>query len=123
MNRRCILILLAVTAVSAQQPNAAAQREAMKKLEFLVGKWSGPASVVRGPGESLKITQSEDVQMKLDGLVLLVEGTGRDLDEKIVFRALATISYDDTTSSYRFRAYNEGRFLDSELKVSDKGFE
>ena len=99
------------------------QREAMKRLEFLVGKWSGPASVVRGPGEALKLTQSEDIQMKMEGLVLLVEGMGRDSEGKIVFRALATISYDDASSSYRFRAFNEGRFLDTELKVTSNGFE
>ena len=36
----------------------------MKKLEFLVGIWSGPASVTRCPGEALNITQSEDIQLK-----------------------------------------------------------
>jgi hypothetical protein len=95
----------------------------MKKLEFLVGKWSGPASIQRGPGEALKLIQSEDVQMKMDGLLLLVEGTGRDSTGKVLFRALATISYDETTSSYRFRAFNEGRFLDTELRVAVNGFE
>ena len=105
------------------QPNAAVQREAMKKLDFLAGKWSGPATVSQGPGEPMKLTQSELVQFKMDGLVMLVEGTGRDAAGKIVFQALATISYDDTTSSYRFRAYNNGHYLDTELKVTPKGFE
>ena len=123
--RRYFLPLLLVLAptLRAQTPNLPAQREAMKKLEYLVGKWSGPASVVRGPGEPLKVTQSEDIQMKLDGLVMLVEGTGRDAGGKIVFHAMATIAYDDTTSTYRFRAYNEGRYLDAELKVTATGFE
>jgi hypothetical protein len=124
MLRYAASVLFALTAtVCAQQPNVASQREAMKKLAFLVGKWSGPASVARGPGEALRLTQSEDVQIKLDGLVLLVEGTGRDSEGKVVFRALATVSFDDATSSYRFRAYNDGRFLDTELKVSGNGFE
>lgn len=98
----------------------------MKKLEFLVGKWSGPASVWRGPGTPLEITQSEDVQMKLDGLLIVVEGTGRDAGGKVVFGALATISYDEATATYRFRAFSDGRFLDTELKVTAtgvKGFE
>jgi hypothetical protein len=121
-------ILALATTASAQQPNLAgpnlpAQREAMKKLEFLVGKWSGPASILRGPGEALKITQSEDIQLKMDGLVLLIEGTGRDAAGKVLFRALATISFDDATSAYRFRAYHDGSFLDTELKASINGFE
>ena len=40
--------------------------------------WSGPASVTRCPGEALNIMQSEDIQLNADGLVLLLEGTGRD---------------------------------------------
>ena len=96
----------------------------MKKLAFLSGKRSGEALVTRGPGEPLKIQQTEDVQYRLDGLVLLVEGTGRDPQTgKVVFNALATIAWDEATNSYRFRAFNSGRYLDTELKVLDGGFE
>ncbi len=94
----------------------------MKKLEFLAGKWSGKATAVRGPGEPRKLTQSEEVQYKLDGLVLVVEGTGRDLDGKVVYRAFGTIAYDEASSKYRIRAYNEGRYLDTELEVTGNGF-
>src|SRR5882672_3909034 len=118
-----LALLLGVALIcSAQQPNVAAQRDAMKKLEFLAGKWSGDALVSRGPGEPMKVVQSENVQFKLDGLVLLIEGTGRSADGKVVFQALATVSYDDSTSIYRFRAYNDGRYLDTELKVIPQGF-
>jgi hypothetical protein len=117
------LILALAPRVEAQQPNVASQREAMKKLAFLVGRWSGPASVSLGPGEALKLTQTEEIQMKMDGLVMLVEGTGRDAEGRAVFGALATISFDDATSTYRFRAYNDGRFLDTELRVNVNGFE
>jgi hypothetical protein len=116
-------ILFAGSALQAQQPNVAAQRDAMKKLSFLVGAWSGPASIRRGPGEALKITQSEQIEMKMDGLVMVIEGTGRGADGKAGFRAFATISYDDETSTYHFRAYNDGHYLDTELKVSASGFE
>src|SRR5947207_13090632 len=86
------LLLGAAFICSAQQPNVTAQREAMKKLEFLAGKWSGDASVSRGPGEPMKVVQTENIQFKLDGLVLLLEGTGRNEDGKAVFQALATVS-------------------------------
>jgi hypothetical protein len=105
-----------------QQPNVAAQREAMKKLEFLVGKWSGDASVTRGPGEPMRVVQTEDVQFKMDGLVMLIEGTGRNPGGQVVFQALATVSYDEATSTYRFRAYSDGRYLDTELTVTLHGF-
>lgn len=75
-----LLVGFAAVGQGQQQPNVAAQREAMKKLEFLAGKWSGDTSVVRGPGPPIRLVQTEDVQYKMDGLVMLVEGTGRNGD-------------------------------------------
>lgn len=49
--------------------------------------------------------------------MLLVEGTGRNADGQPVFRALAAISFDDAAGIYRIRAYNDGRYLDTELTV------
>jgi len=94
----------------------------MKKLAFLVGQWSGEARVQSSPGEELLLRQSEDVQYKLDGLLLLVEGTGRNQsDGAVAFRALATIGFDDTTGVYRMRAYTGGRVTDAELKLAENG--
>jgi len=120
------LVLSCTVALCGQQQPPQAelvkQQEAMKKLAFLAGHWSGPATISRGPGEPLHVTQSEEVQYKLDGLVLLIEGTSRDAEGKVVFNALATISFDDTTGTYRFRAYNAGHYLDTELTVPINGF-
>jgi hypothetical protein len=98
------------------------QREAMRKLLFLRGRWSGLASVVIGPGKTLHLTQTEHVQYKLDGLVLLIEGKGTAADGKVLFSALATVAYDEATHGYRFRAYNDGHYLDRELSVTANGF-
>ncbi|MGA8087739.1 MAG: hypothetical protein WCA10_10555 [Terracidiphilus sp.] len=124
---RLVGILLAGSAMAliAQQPqtsSVAAQREAMKKLAFLAGNWSGPVSISRGPGEPLKLTQTESVQFKLDGLVLLIQGKSAGPDGKAQFQALATVSYDDAAHVYRFRAYNDGRYVDTELTVNPDGF-
>lgn len=111
--------------LAAQQPvsnGVDAQRDAMRKLLFLAGHWSGPVTIVRGPGEPLHLTQTEDVEYKLDGLVLLVEGKSTSADGKVLFRALATIAYDDASHTYRFRAYNDGHYLDTELSVPANGF-
>ena len=113
---------LSFAAQQPSTPNAAAQREAMKKLAFLAGHWSGPVSISRGPGEPLKLTQTENVQYKLDGLALLIEGQSTGPDGKAQFQALATIAYDDSTRTYRFRAYNDGHYIDTELAVNPDGF-
>jgi hypothetical protein len=119
----CLISLsLALIAQEPARSSTDLQRESMHKLSFLTGKWSGPVTIVRGPGEPLHLTQSEDVQYKLDGLVMLVEGKSTDADGKVLFNALATISYDDSSHTYRIRAYHDGHYIDTELSVVDNGF-
>jgi len=111
--------------LAAQQPDSSSvdvQRGAMRKLSFLAGHWSGPVTIVRGPGEPLHLTQTEDVQYRLDGLVLLVEGKSTSADGKVLFNALATIAYDDASRTYRFRAYHDGHYVDTEISVPANGF-
>jgi hypothetical protein len=119
-------LMISVTLSLAAQPPASnsieTQRQAMRKLSFLTGRWSGPVNIFRGPGQALHLTQTEDVEYKLDGLVLLIEGKSTSAGGKVLFGALATIAYDDTSHTFRFRAYNSGRYLDTELSVLTNGF-
>lgn len=124
-----LLLSAFITAFSltilAQQPISSSvdvQREAMQKLSFLVGHWSGPVTIVRETGEPLHLTQTEDVEYKLDGLILLIEGRSTHASGKVLFNALATIAYDDASRTYQFRAYHDGRYLDTELSPLDHGF-
>src|SRR4051812_26918217 len=118
----CLFVISSVAFAQPQRPNLTAQREAMKRLTFLVGTWSGDATTMR-PNNTVKVKQTEQVTSKLDGLMLLIEGTGRNPDSgEVLFRALATVSYDDIAGMYRFRAYNDGSYLDTELKVPENGF-
>lgn len=109
----------------AQQPrvpDTESQRAAMKKLSFLVGKWSGEACILRGSGEPLELVQTEEAEYKLDGLVLMIEGIGRNkADGKVALQALGVVSYDDEAGAYHMRAYNDGRYLETELKLADNG--
>ena len=94
----------------------------MKKLGFLTGKWSGEARLLRGSGEPLELIQTEEAQYKLDGLILVIEGVGRSKpDGKAALQALGIISYDDEAGAYRMRAYNDGRYLETELKLAENG--
>lgn len=118
-------LLLATLPLAAQQPSNTSietQREAMHKLAFLAGRWSGPVSITRGPGELLKLTQTENIAYRLDGLVLLIEGQSTGAEGKAQFQALATIAYDDASHTYRIRAYNGGHYVDTELNVQTDGF-
>src|ERR1051325_714168 len=125
MRRGLVVWLAAASSCLAQAPrtpNLEAQRSAMKKLEFLVGKWSGTASVWRGAPEMLELTQTEEAQFKLDGLVLMIEGNGQSRsDGKPVLRALGLVSYDDESGVYRMRAFNDGRYMETEMRLATDG--
>jgi hypothetical protein len=102
-------------------PDLVAQREAMKKLGFLVGKWAGEARLLRGTTESVELLQTEEAQYKLDGLILVIEGVGRTKsDGQPVLRAFGIISYDDEGGTYRLRAFNDGRFLETQMNLLEK---
>ncbi len=119
------LMISSGLSLPAQQPvpnTVEAQHQAMSKLSFLTGHWSGPVNILRRPGDALHLTQTENVEYKLDGLVLLIEGKSTSTGGKVLFSALATIAYDDTTHTYRFRAYNDGHYLDTELSILPEGF-
>jgi hypothetical protein len=109
-------------AQTLRPPDVEAQRAAMKKLGFLVGEWSGEASVLRGPGQFVELAQTESAQFKLDGLVLVIEGVGRTrADGKLALQALGLISFDDETGTYKMRAFNDGRWLETDVKLADGG--
>jgi hypothetical protein len=115
----CSAFLVPCMAQQPRVPDIESQRAAMKKLAFLVGSWSGEASVLRG-AEPLELVQTEEAQYKLDGLILVIEGIGRSKsDGKVALQALGIISYDDERRAYRMRAYNDGRYMETEVKLAD----
>ena len=125
--RFCITILLLAVVVNASpaQPPVAAQREAMKKLDFLVGQWKGDGWMEFAPGQRRTFKGTEVVQRKLDGLLVSVEGEHRGQvggkgEEVVVHSAFALVSYDEMAKRYRFQAFTgRGSYEDAEAKVSD----
>ncbi|HKA06000.1 MAG TPA: hypothetical protein VKD71_02000 [Gemmataceae bacterium] len=121
-----LALAFASPAAAADEPGAA-NREAMKKVAFLAGKWAGEATVQTGKGAAKSIQQTEDIRFRLNGVVLLIEGTGigklPDSDkEGVVFNALATLSYDAEAKKFLMRAYTmDGNMVDPEVTVSESG--
>jgi hypothetical protein len=72
-----LLVSLFPFVAVAQAPAAAAtQREAMNKLEWMVGHWKGTGWIEMVPQARHKFVQTEAIQSKLDGLVLIVDWAG-----------------------------------------------
>lgn len=105
-------------ALLAQTP-ASGQRAEMKKLDWLVGHWKGTGWIQMGPQGRQEFTQTETIQGKLDGLVLVIEGEAKSKEDgSTIHTALAFVSYDEPAKTFRWRAFTaEGRQTDAEAKV------
>ncbi len=127
MNRFALAVLLLFPAFApAQQPSEPHKAE-LKKLDFLAGKWKGPANISGREGKQT-LTQTEAVEYRLGGTILIVEGTGRGKvpmkdEEGILFNAFAVISYDAAAKKHKIKAYRmEGSSVEADLTLTAKGF-
>lgn len=109
-------------AVSAQAPNPAAlaerSRSALAPIAKMVGKWEGEASVVEGPGEPIRVLQSEDIVSGASGTVIIIRGTGRDPRTRAInFEAAATLWFDPDANRLRMRTHRDGRSIEPDVEV------
>lgn len=99
--------------------------EAMSKLEFLEGRWTGETwTRSRDRGEYTGRVV-EIVETKLNGSILTLEGLGASGDPeapgvKLEHHAFAVIHYDTESDRYRMHSYKNGKFLDADLSVTGK---
>ncbi|HET8644993.1 MAG TPA: hypothetical protein VFO85_05865, partial [Vicinamibacteria bacterium] len=86
---------------------APARVEAMRKLAFLEGAWSGEGWFQVG-GRKVAVRCSETVRSKFDGLVLVVEGrhtAGPAGSERVVHDALGVLTAGDDGAGYAFSTW------------------
>ncbi len=124
------VLSLAVPYTSLAQVGTAAdpasRAEAMERLSFMVGEWSGDAWATSGPGNRHDLRQTESVRYALVGQVLLVEGVGRELLGAIagdtLFHAVATIDWMPERG-YLLRSYTlTGQYGEFPLDVTERGY-
>ena len=122
-----VMVFVPTVVLAQGLPSGEANREAMKKFDYLVGKWKGDATMTLGPDRKQTAKQTEDVQYRLGGTILVIEGVGRGKlpgkdEEGVMFNAFAVISYDAQKKEYGVRAYRaEGVSVDGYVKPADKG--
>ena len=101
-----------------QQTFKEVQRREMRKLDWFVGHWKGTGWIQMGPQERHEFTQSETIEAKLDGLVLVIEGLGKAKEDgSTVHMALAFVSYDHRANKFRWHAFTPEGQMDTEAKV------
>lgn len=116
--------LLLVPGAQAQATDTvaiAAQKQAMKKLDWMHGVWRGPAATQRQQGEH-KVTQTERIGSFLDGTLTVMEGKGYNADGSVGFNALGVVSYDAQTKSYWLTSWALGRGGKFPMTVTDNGY-
>jgi hypothetical protein len=94
--------------VFAQAPppdRSAEVRAALERLPITPGTWEGEAWFRQGPGDPHAVQQVERVESRLDGVVLLIEGTGWGEDGSVVHHAFATLGWDPATEEYTMTAW------------------
>lgn len=119
------LLVLASSVLAQHQPPSGAQRDAMKKLDFLVGTWKGESWIEMMPGQRSTAHGTETIQSKLDGLLLSIDGlhmgkrngTGPDV---VIHNAFAIVYYDLARQQYRFEGFTtRGNRVECEAMVSE----
>jgi hypothetical protein len=119
-----------ITSSALAQPSGppAASLNEMAKLKFLVGSWKGTGWMEFAPGQKQPFNSSEQVDLKLDGLLLLIEGIHHvslpaEQRELKVHHALATITYDAARKDYAVRASKAtGESVDARGRYEDGAF-
>ena len=128
MLRSILISLLAIACMGGQTlaadtPEKGAHQNAMQKLGFLVGEWEGGGSMAMGPGPRSTFVQTERIQFKHDGTLLLIEGNGKTSAGMTVHDALAVVSFDPATGAYKFRSFVAvGRFGEFKASVNGNSF-
>jgi len=108
----------------AQMPDfgKAEQLAEMKKLDWMIGEWKGTGTSQMGPGQSGTSQVHEEIEKRLDGLALLVEGVGmrrnaEGADTK-VHHAMAVLRWSPACKCYRLMSQTmHGSFVDAEMRV------
>ncbi|MGI8812280.1 MAG: DUF1579 family protein [Pyrinomonadaceae bacterium] len=117
------LTLVFAAAVIAQAPESIEAKKAeMKKLDKMAGQWKGSGWIQMGPKRET-FSGSENVQRKLDGSALLIEGKFSNPEGRVIHETLAVLTYD-TAKGYRFATYlANGMNGIYDFKIVPAGFE
>jgi hypothetical protein len=77
----------------------------MAPLKDLIGSWTGEGWMMLPNGQRATFRSQETVSSKLSGNAVLIEGLHRASDTgQVVHDAMAMITWDERTKSYRFRS-------------------
>lgn len=119
-----ILILITIT----HSLNAGAQdlsqtcRLQMRPLSSLAGRWKGEAIITQQGGVTVTVNQEENIEFRLDSLVLQIEGIGKSKSDpaRISFHALGFVSYHASRQCLEMKSFlKDGKQTDAFFRITD----
>ncbi len=121
-----LLLLVAASTVLAQSQAGQSPPAKMQALNFLTGTWQGQGWIAAGASRRhLMVYQTEQVQYKLEGNLLLIEAATYASPDKshLIITTLTIITYDAAKGNYDWRVYHATqagmRETDAEASVKD----
>ena len=120
----CFLFSAALVAQAPAPPDVAKHKAESGKLAWMVGTWEGEGWSQRGQEKS-EFTQTEKIELKLDGQTLLLEGEGRAKADpsKVVFRALGVVFFDPYGGGTKLTSWtDQGYWAVSPFTVKANGY-
>lgn len=126
MAAAAVILTMGMAAAPAAQElrpaGTAEQREAMQRLSWMDGEWTGTASVYAGPGRTSSHSHTERIGPMVGGSIKVIEGRTTEADGTVSFNAFAVVSWDDATDAYTMRSYANGMAADFPLEATADGF-
>lgn len=119
----CLLLAGVHSARLIAQPSEKVANEKMKLFAFWEGHWQGEGTMQMGPGPAKKSSVDENLEFRLGGTVMLIEGIGKAFnsqtnESEVVHHAMAILSFDQATNEYKFHTYlKDGRSTPALLKI------
>jgi hypothetical protein len=123
MSHRLLIAVVLAAGAMAQQPKPpTAQLDEMKKASFLLGRWKGSGTMEMAPGQRHTFNQTEDVESKLGGLLVVIQGEGKSDAGRVGHQAFAVLSYQEP-GGFHFRSWDQfGRTIDAPATFKDGTF-
>ncbi len=123
-----VFTLISAPVAFAQKGNKE-QKEAIQKLRWMIGNWTGKSFV--NMDDEKRVTHiRETVQSSLDGTILLINVRATDADsishkQSLAYTSFSVVSYDITNKKYRWTSWRtNGRDYEEEpFMAGDNSFE
>jgi hypothetical protein len=103
--------------------------QSIQDLHFLIGKWKGEGWRLMPDGEKTYLVQTEVVESKQNGDVLIIEGVGIDKESlrtkpRVVHNAFAIVYFNMEIRKVQIMAFNRGRRIVTEPDIiNDRSFQ